>query len=257
MQRKLVLGGGTGRNGVVEEKSEGMLVKKDCWRNCDYPSECRWGRRAGIHSPVEEEEVVMESAVKIEDVEAPISMGTVEQSEIEDTCDSMSVTENVDEDENEDDQELDLWRTLQRGIQRRKQNLAQSPLAPIHEEETQEPNPYIERDTTGDIIMQTIDPRLLDLPPSVSQPIWIPPPAEPKGSAAADMLRGLIESRESRRRGSRCRSVRERERFSVQLLTGGRTASTSEEEEEGWRGEREREREEMLSSLAPLERMVV
>ncbi|KAH7410430.1 hypothetical protein DE146DRAFT_711436 [Phaeosphaeria sp. MPI-PUGE-AT-0046c] len=26
-------------------------VKKDCWRACDYPSECRWGRRVGIHSP--------------------------------------------------------------------------------------------------------------------------------------------------------------------------------------------------------------
>jgi hypothetical protein len=26
--------------------------KKDCWNTCDYPSECRWGRRFGIHTPL-------------------------------------------------------------------------------------------------------------------------------------------------------------------------------------------------------------
>ncbi|KAF1979509.1 hypothetical protein BU23DRAFT_636530 [Bimuria novae-zelandiae CBS 107.79] len=24
---------------------------RHCWNNCDYPSECRWGRRFGMHSP--------------------------------------------------------------------------------------------------------------------------------------------------------------------------------------------------------------
>jgi hypothetical protein len=27
--------------------------KKDCWNSCDYPSECRWGRKFGIHTPLE------------------------------------------------------------------------------------------------------------------------------------------------------------------------------------------------------------
>lgn len=25
---------------------------KDCWNACDYPSECRWGRQFGIHTPI-------------------------------------------------------------------------------------------------------------------------------------------------------------------------------------------------------------
>lgn len=26
---------------------------KDCWTMCDYPSECRWGKRLGVHTPVD------------------------------------------------------------------------------------------------------------------------------------------------------------------------------------------------------------
>ncbi|TKA67372.1 hypothetical protein B0A55_08756 [Friedmanniomyces simplex] len=25
---------------------------KDCWGKCDYPSECRWGKQYGVHTPV-------------------------------------------------------------------------------------------------------------------------------------------------------------------------------------------------------------
>ena len=25
--------------------------EKDCWGDCDYPSQCRWGKRVGIHTP--------------------------------------------------------------------------------------------------------------------------------------------------------------------------------------------------------------
>ena len=28
-----------------------LLIKKDCWHNCNYPSECRWGRQYGLHTP--------------------------------------------------------------------------------------------------------------------------------------------------------------------------------------------------------------
>lgn len=30
---------------------EGEKKAKDCWTNCDYPSQCRWGKRVGIHTP--------------------------------------------------------------------------------------------------------------------------------------------------------------------------------------------------------------
>ncbi|KAF2653008.1 hypothetical protein K491DRAFT_780616 [Lophiostoma macrostomum CBS 122681] len=28
---------------------------KDCWNTCDYPSECRWGRKFGVHTPLSAE----------------------------------------------------------------------------------------------------------------------------------------------------------------------------------------------------------
>ncbi|KAF2195325.1 hypothetical protein K469DRAFT_649146 [Zopfia rhizophila CBS 207.26] len=27
-------------------------TKKNCWINCDFPSECRWGRQFGVHTPI-------------------------------------------------------------------------------------------------------------------------------------------------------------------------------------------------------------
>ncbi|KAF2274840.1 uncharacterized protein EI97DRAFT_434745 [Westerdykella ornata] len=27
--------------------------RKNCWLNCDYPSECRWGRQYGVHTPLD------------------------------------------------------------------------------------------------------------------------------------------------------------------------------------------------------------
>ncbi|KAI8939227.1 hypothetical protein NX059_005053 [Plenodomus lindquistii] len=27
--------------------------RKDCWNTCTYPSECRWGKRYGVHTPIE------------------------------------------------------------------------------------------------------------------------------------------------------------------------------------------------------------
>lgn len=31
--------------------TEGSSTLKDCWTQCDYPSQCRWGKRVGIHTP--------------------------------------------------------------------------------------------------------------------------------------------------------------------------------------------------------------
>ena len=33
------------------DNSDGSARKKDCWTQCDYPSQCRWGKRVGIHTP--------------------------------------------------------------------------------------------------------------------------------------------------------------------------------------------------------------
>lgn len=42
---------GSNGNGIRGGSGAGGAIKKDCWNACDYPSECRWGRRVGIHSP--------------------------------------------------------------------------------------------------------------------------------------------------------------------------------------------------------------
>jgi hypothetical protein len=33
------------------DNSDRSARKKDCWTQCDYPSQCRWGKRVGIHTP--------------------------------------------------------------------------------------------------------------------------------------------------------------------------------------------------------------
>ncbi|KAF3033573.1 hypothetical protein E8E12_004504 [Didymella heteroderae] len=39
----------TGVTGITDVEEDAK--KKDCWRDCDYPSQCRWGKRVGIHTP--------------------------------------------------------------------------------------------------------------------------------------------------------------------------------------------------------------
>ncbi len=46
---------GEGRRNGVGARSGGKS-KKDCWNKCDCPSECRWGRRYGMCTLLEEED---------------------------------------------------------------------------------------------------------------------------------------------------------------------------------------------------------
>ena len=36
---------------VEEEKKMKKKTEKDCWQNCDYPSQCRWGKKVGVWTP--------------------------------------------------------------------------------------------------------------------------------------------------------------------------------------------------------------
>lgn len=36
---------------AIREEMLALSQKKDCWNKCDYPSECRWGRQIGVHTP--------------------------------------------------------------------------------------------------------------------------------------------------------------------------------------------------------------
>jgi hypothetical protein len=54
---------GEWRRGMMVPPTPSMSQKKDCWRDCDYPSECRWGTKEKkepvVVSPVVPEEVPM------------------------------------------------------------------------------------------------------------------------------------------------------------------------------------------------------
>ncbi|KAF2848252.1 hypothetical protein T440DRAFT_401625, partial [Plenodomus tracheiphilus IPT5] len=34
-------------------RRQNVVGRKDCWNTCSYPSECRWGKRYGVHTPIE------------------------------------------------------------------------------------------------------------------------------------------------------------------------------------------------------------
>lgn len=42
----------------------GIGKKKNCWASCDYPSECRWGRKFGVHTPLTPKFPVFERVVE-------------------------------------------------------------------------------------------------------------------------------------------------------------------------------------------------
>ncbi|CAO2654491.1 Nn.00g112240.m01.CDS01 [Neocucurbitaria sp. VM-36] len=149
-------GGGSRRveDGTTKEK------EKDCWNSCDYPSECRWGKRFGVHTPVE---------VAFPEVHVGGNSG--------DTLSALNrAVEHVSEPEKsegerrtEDVGRSGIWNALLASAERRKSgsSLASSPLATVDEEECEQvcggsmsPSLW---DHDGDAIMTTIDPSVLTL----------------------------------------------------------------------------------------------
>ncbi|KAF1916320.1 hypothetical protein BDU57DRAFT_496837 [Ampelomyces quisqualis] len=47
--------GGQGTRAKKARNSNVDGAKKNCWNHCDYPSECRWGTRFGVHTPLSPE----------------------------------------------------------------------------------------------------------------------------------------------------------------------------------------------------------
>lgn len=43
--------------------------KKNCWKECDYPSECRWGARSSIEKPARKERSLEEIVPEVPDIE--------------------------------------------------------------------------------------------------------------------------------------------------------------------------------------------
>ncbi|EAT90019.1 hypothetical protein HBI56_035050 [Parastagonospora nodorum] len=45
-------------------RGSGITKKRNCWASCDYPSECRWGRKFGVHTPLSPKFPVLERVVE-------------------------------------------------------------------------------------------------------------------------------------------------------------------------------------------------
>jgi hypothetical protein len=95
--------------------------KKDCWNTCDYPSECRWGTRFGIHTPVMTEFPVLEMPAMLP------CIGSVQVNLVA-------------------SEKTDFWDALITSATRRKSsaNLASSPLVNVVEESVRMPQPAVE-----------------------------------------------------------------------------------------------------------------
>ena len=119
-------------DGVAPSKA----AKKDCWNTCDYPSECRWGRRFGIHTPVMPAMPPPLLPVAPQPKEGILKM------------------ENVKDESAKKSDKGDFWGALLASATRRKSSQSSSPLAlePVVEEPEPE-DKGVTKDNDGDVIM--------------------------------------------------------------------------------------------------------
>lgn len=108
---------------VLEQK------KKDCWNICDYPSECKWGKRFGIHTPVQ-------TCFPVPEVNTMPTLNTSVEttSGILSNREAYQGTMTSDEDET-----MSLWTALLVSAERRKNSgrCASSPLSAITEKHSE------------------------------------------------------------------------------------------------------------------------
>jgi len=148
---------------------ESAIRKKDCWNTCDYPSECRWGKKFGIHTPTPN----TSTFPILELCSEPISPSSSTKSE---HVEGVLKTENVAGLEQD---KADFWGALIASAKRRKSETPSSPLASVAEE-----------DEDGDTVM-TSPSSSSDSSPSTS-PTTV-------GSAAMDMLKDLMKRKTARK----------------------------------------------------------
>jgi hypothetical protein len=162
--------------------------KQDCWNTCDYPSECRWGKKFGIHTPVET--VFPSTEVNsMPTLTTPVNTmpeGILKQQNCISTRSSRETVK------------TNLWAALSASAERRKNAVERgaSPLSTLAEKSKTDQHvdiPFATRDGDGDVVMETIDPTLLDNANTPS------PPSQPDSSSAVDSLEALVSRRRYRR----------------------------------------------------------
>lgn len=141
--------------------------QKDCWNTCDYPSECRWGKKYGVQTPVEPEaepefEAQSEFTIFTEPV-ASVPMD-LERSDSDKSLDPPSKINFPDSQSEEKGRGGTFWSQLMNSVERRTARsqsvgFVSSRLARIEEEIEETPG----LDIDGDTPISAIDPRLLEI----------------------------------------------------------------------------------------------
>ncbi|KAF2134422.1 hypothetical protein P153DRAFT_250341, partial [Dothidotthia symphoricarpi CBS 119687] len=111
--------------------------KQDCWNMCSYPSECRWGKKFGIHTPVATEFPTVEFDATPA-LPAPVELEGVLKPE---NCKEIIACK----------EKSGFWETLSATARRRANVIASSPLAILA------PDAEPTMDQNGDVVMTTVD----------------------------------------------------------------------------------------------------
>lgn len=209
----------------IGDRKTNLESKKDCWNKCDYPSECRWGRRFGVHSPIFEsiaQKSDRQSDSPSDDTEKPNDMPVLYRCMEEPITPNFalnnktqaSIDMDVNMDVEHDEAGINIWDALLASAERRRKERCASPLSTISEEEEEETHALFELDTDvqrecgveSAISMEaTIDPALLFLSSPLSSPMQ--PYTTPMPSSSAmdrSFSSPMREKTARRRRNSMC-----------------------------------------------------
>ena len=152
-------------NAGRDEKQVKVKSKKDCWKTCDYPSECRWGRRFGVHTPLTPIHPTTNTLSPIFptiDFAPAMPVPPPSESQPPTTFEGILRSENVNEfnpvgsstRKMEKKEKSDFWNALARAALRRGAPPSSPLTRSLEEEDEEKSNPeVINKDADGDIAM--------------------------------------------------------------------------------------------------------
>jgi hypothetical protein len=144
----------------------GNVRKKDCWNTCDYPSECRWGRKFGIHTPLTPSPPQTSPPLKEHPEEGLLNPENYAKKS----------------DQSDSPGKPDFWTTLIASAERRKSVTGSSPLTA-----------EVSSSNTPQSLLIDSDGKV-EMSPSPTSPSLTSPSV---GSVARDMLKDLMKRRTS------------------------------------------------------------
>lgn len=125
----------------------GKSLSKDCWNTCDYPSECRWGRQFGVHTPLTVDFPALSTETLTPRPPSTTFEGILKHNSVKDTNTGKKT------------EKTDIWSTLVASAMRRKSVHPSSPLANVPEEPSAELEAQnAAEDKDGDVVMSTTEP---------------------------------------------------------------------------------------------------